>query len=116
MIDIICSNHYECSCCPIKKKCDEIEKSSSANLWEIYQQGSTDGESSGITRVLDILESLDKQILEKVKDKLYDQDYTELKNQKICSNGEPCIHPGCKRCGTAHFISDCDYNEQKEKR
>lgn len=81
MIDIICSNQYECSCCPIKKKCDDIEKSSSANLWEIYQQGRIEGEPIGTTRVLDILESLDKQIIEKVKDKLYEQDYNEQKEK-----------------------------------
>lgn len=41
-----------------------------------------DGESIGITRVLDILEHLDEQVLEKVKDALYEQDYTEFKEQK----------------------------------
>lgn len=82
MIDIICSNHYKCSCCPIKKKCDEIEKSSSANLWEIYKQGRAEGESIGITRVLDILEHLDKQVLQMVKDALYEQDFTGLKEQE----------------------------------
>ena len=47
-----------------------------------YKQGRAEGESIGITRVLDILESLDKQILEKVKDKLYEQDYNEQKEKR----------------------------------
>lgn len=47
-----------------------------------YEKGRAEGESIGITRVLDILDEIDKQILEKVKDKLYEQDYTELKEKK----------------------------------
>lgn len=39
-------------------------------------------EDNGITRVLDILDEIDKQILEKVKDKLYEQDYNEQKEQE----------------------------------
>lgn len=39
-------------------------------------------EDNGITRVLDILVEIDKQILEKVKDKLYEQDYNEQKEQE----------------------------------
>lgn len=39
-------------------------------------------ESNGITRVLSILVEIDKQILEKVKDKLYEQDYNEQKEQE----------------------------------
>lgn len=41
-----------------------------------------EGESIGITRVLDILEHLDTQMLQMVKDALYEQDYNELKEQK----------------------------------
>lgn len=49
---------------------------------QAYKQGRAEGESIGITRVLDILEHLDTQMLQMVKDALYEQDYTELKEQK----------------------------------
>lgn len=40
-----------------------------------------------------------------------------LKEQKMCSNGQPCTHPNCKKCGTTHFMSECDYlKEQKHDR
>lgn len=32
--------------------------------------------------------------------------------QKMCSNGKPCTHPNCRRCGTTHFMSDCDYGKE----
>lgn len=41
-----------------------------------------EGELIGITRVLDVLEHLDVQKLELVKDALYEQDFKELKEQK----------------------------------
>lgn len=47
-----------------------------------YQQGRAEGESIGITRVLDILEHLDTQMLQMVKDALYEQDYNELKEKR----------------------------------
>ena len=49
---------------------------------QAYKQGRAEGESIGITRVLDILEHLDTQMLQMVKDALYEQDFTELKEQK----------------------------------
>lgn len=57
--------------------CDEII----VDLKEHDAKVRSEGESIGITRVLDILESLDKQIIEKVKDKLYEQDYNEQKEK-----------------------------------
>lgn len=32
--------------------------------------------------------------------------------QKLCSNGKPCTHPNCNRCGTTHFVSECDYEKE----
>lgn len=41
-----------------------------------------DGELIGITRVLDILEHLDTQMLQMVIEALYNQDFIELKEKK----------------------------------
>lgn len=39
----------------------------------------------------------------------------KMKEQKMCSNGKPCTHPNCKRCGTTHFVSECDYGKEQKK-
>lgn len=35
-----------------------------------------------------------------------------IAEKKMCSNGQPCTHPNCKRCGTTHFMSECDYGKE----
>lgn len=39
--------------------------------------------------------------------------YKQLKEQKLCSNGKPCKHPKCNKCGTTHFMSECDYGKEQ---
>lgn len=53
-----------------------------------YKQGKAEGELIGITRVLDILDNLDKQMLQMVREALYDQDFKELKEQNSNSNSK----------------------------
>ena len=36
----------------------------------------------------------------------------QIKEHRMCSNGKPCTHPNCKRCGTTHFVSECDYEKE----
>lgn len=50
-----------------------------ATMTKCYNNSRAEGESAGITRVLDILEQLDSKMLEKVKDILYEQDFDECK-------------------------------------
>lgn len=37
-----------------------------------------------------------------------------IAEKKTCSNGQPCTHPNCKRCGTTHFMSECDYGKEQK--
>lgn len=39
-----------------------------------------------------------------------------FKEQKLCSNGKPCKHPKCNKCGTTHFMSECDYGKEQNAR
>lgn len=36
----------------------------------------------------------------------------QMKEQKLCSNGKPCKHPKCNKCGTTHFMSECEEQQQ----
>lgn len=47
-----------------------------------YKQGKAEGELIGITRVLDILDNLDKQMLQMVREALYEQDFKEFKEKR----------------------------------
>lgn len=38
-----------------------------------------------------------------------------IAEKKMCSNGQPCTHPNCKRCGTTHFMSECDYGKEQKQ-
>lgn len=41
--------------------------------------------------------------------------YAKLAKEEpqLCSNGKPCTHPNCNRCGTTHFVSECDYGKEQ---
>lgn len=40
----------------------------------------------------------------------------QLKEQKVCSNGQICKHPNCPKCGTTHSMSECGYTRVKEEK
>lgn len=79
-----------------KKVCNTLAKSAKKNGM-INMSFFHDGQVSAFEQII--------RRLEEQKHK--------LKEQKLCSNGKTCKHLKCNKCGTTHFMSECDYGKEQ---
>lgn len=81
LIERICPSS-KCNCGHPSYRCDECKGILSDYLYDHDAKVRAEGEQIGITRVLDVLESLDTQMLQIVIESLYNQGIIELKEKK----------------------------------
>ena len=99
-------------------KCDKCERQIE-QLWKIQIEGKQTDPVIMMLQKIDLCETCYKKIYSELddfatyKEEAYGGIFAKRRSRQLCSNGKPCTHPNCKRCGTTHFMSDCDYGKEQ---